>query len=88
MSLLEAAPLYIGHDSGITHLASMHGAPTIALFKNSSIHQWRPIGPAVEVIEGQGSRKDLIWETLMKADELMKETLGTKKPEARIQEPE
>ena len=88
ISLLKGALHYIGHDSGITHLASMHGVPTIALFKSSSIHQWKPIGPAVKVIEGKGDQKDLIWEILTKADELMKETVTTQEPGVRIQEPE
>ena len=88
ISLLSESPLYIGHDSGITHLAAMHGNPTIALFKNSSIYQWKPIGPAVRVIEDKLSRTDLIWETLKKADELLKETLNTQYSGVRIQEPE
>lgn len=77
ISLFKGAPLYIGHDSGITHLAAMHGVPTIALFKNSSIHQWKPIGPVVKAFEGKGSTKDLIWETLRNADELFKEKTRT-----------
>lgn len=52
-AILKQAPLYIGHDSGITHLAAMLGTPTIALFKNSPVHQWRPLGPAVRVIENE-----------------------------------
>jgi ADP-heptose:LPS heptosyltransferase len=48
--LLEKTALYIGHDSGLTHLAAMLGTATIALFKNTSVHQWRPLGPRVTVI--------------------------------------
>jgi ADP-heptose:LPS heptosyltransferase len=48
--LLKEASFYIGHDSGITHLAAMLGTPTIALFKNSHPLQWAPLGPDVEVI--------------------------------------
>ena len=58
-AILKQAPLYIGHDSGITHLAAMLGTPTIALFKNSSVHQWRPLGPAIRVIENEKSNPDL-----------------------------
>ena len=50
LSLLSQAPFYIGHDSGITHLAAMLGTPVIALYKNSSMNQWAPLGPAVKVI--------------------------------------
>jgi len=52
LSLLKEASLYLGHDSGITHLAAMLGTPTIALFKNSCALQWAPLGPDVTVIAG------------------------------------
>jgi len=50
LSLLNKASLYIGHDSGITHLAAMLGTRTICLFKNSDPLQWAPLGPDVTVI--------------------------------------
>ena len=50
VSLLKKASLYIGHDSGITHLAAMLGTHTIALFKTSDPLQWAPFGPDVTVI--------------------------------------
>jgi len=50
VSLLKKASLYIGHDSGITHLAAMLGTCTICLFKNSDPLQWAPLGPDVTVI--------------------------------------
>lgn len=53
LSILKGASLYLGHDSGITHLAAMLGTPTIALFKDSCVRQWRPIGPLVRVIASQ-----------------------------------
>ena len=59
-ALLTRAPLYIGHDSGITHLAAMLGTPTIALFRKSPVRQWRPLGPAVKVIESEESSPDLM----------------------------
>jgi ADP-heptose:LPS heptosyltransferase len=58
--LLIQATLYVGHDSGITHLAAMLGTPTVALFKNSSVYQWRPVGPAVKVIKSKESSQRLI----------------------------
>ena len=70
LSILGEAALYIGHDSGITHLTAMLGTPTIALFKNSSVQQWRPLGPEVRVIEDdkdprRSLRKDLMSSTLL-----------------------
>lgn len=50
LSLLEKASLYIGHDSGITHLTAMLGTRTICLFKNSDPLQWAPLGPDVTTI--------------------------------------
>ena len=68
--LLQEALLYVGHDSGITHLAAMLGAPTIALFKHSSVAQWRPPGPRVKVIEGSASGPELVEEVIRAAREL------------------
>jgi len=51
IGILRQAALYIGHDSGITHLAAMLGAPTVALFKGSNADQWSPLGPDVRVIQ-------------------------------------
>ena len=52
LSLLKEAALYVGHDSGITHLSALLGTPTIALFRNSHYVQWAPLGPDVTVIPG------------------------------------
>lgn len=70
LSCLSSARLYLGHDSGVTHLAAMLGVPTIALFKNSDIHQWKPLGPRVKVfedIEGSPKLRDKIldWSSIL-----------------------
>lgn len=70
VSLLRRAPLYVGHDSGITHLAAMLGTPTIALFKNSPSKQWRPLGPFVSMIEKKDSDAGLALKVLREADKL------------------
>jgi heptosyltransferase III len=67
--LLQEASLYIGHDSGITHLAAMLGASTIALFRQSSVAQWRPLGPRVKVIEASVSGPELVEQVLSAARE-------------------
>ena len=54
LRLLKSARLYLGHDSGVTHLAAMMGTPTVALFRNSSLDLWKPLGPRVTVIQGEG----------------------------------
>jgi ADP-heptose:LPS heptosyltransferase len=54
--LLSEVSLYIGVDTGITHLAALVGAPTIALFGPTQPTLWRPIGPRVSVLKGNAGR--------------------------------
>jgi ADP-heptose:LPS heptosyltransferase len=63
LSLLNEATLYIGHDSGITHLSALLGTPTIALFKNGKYVQWAPLGPYVTVITGDGEHQVVLERT-------------------------
>jgi len=49
-ALLQGASLYVGNDSGISHLAAVVGTPTLALFGPSDPAVWAPRGRAVEVI--------------------------------------
>jgi ADP-heptose:LPS heptosyltransferase len=67
VATLKHASLYIGHDSGITHLAAMLGTPTVALFKRSSIEQWRPLGPSVRVIEEEKKHSVLVSKAVQQA---------------------
>jgi heptosyltransferase-3 len=47
---LRGARLYIGNDSGITHLAAAAGVPTLGLFGPSSPETWAPRGEKVIVL--------------------------------------
>jgi ADP-heptose:LPS heptosyltransferase len=47
---MSRARLYLGNDSGVTHVAAAMGVPVIALFGPSSDAQWGPVGPAVKVL--------------------------------------
>jgi ADP-heptose:LPS heptosyltransferase len=49
-ALLRSADLYIGNDSGVSHLAAAAGCRVIALFGPTDPARWRPVGEAVEVI--------------------------------------
>lgn len=49
--LLSGAALYIGHDSGPTHLAAALGTPTLALFGFTSPILNAPLGPATLVAQ-------------------------------------
>lgn len=46
--------VYVGHDSGPTHLAAQLGAPTVALFGPTSPAVWRPLGPRVWICSTSG----------------------------------
>lgn len=50
--LLAAADLYLGHDSGITHLAAALAVPTVALFGPTMAARWAPRGDAVATLSG------------------------------------
>jgi hypothetical protein len=54
-NILRQAALYIGHDSGITHLSAMLGTPTVALFITSDHRQWHPLGPKVKILSGKSA---------------------------------
>mgnify|MGYP005833402147 CR=1 FL=1 len=48
--VLSEATLYVGNDSGVTHLCAALGVPTIAIFGPSDPAQWSPLGPCVRVV--------------------------------------
>ena len=45
--------LYVGNDSGISHIAAALGVPTAAIFGPSSVNQWAPRGTSVLVLRHQ-----------------------------------
>ena len=47
---IASARLYVGNDSGITHLAAAVGACTVALFGPTDPAVWTPRGPRIRVI--------------------------------------
>lgn len=49
---LRGADVYVGNDSGPTHLAAWLGVPTVALFGPTDPRTWRPLGPRVTVLRG------------------------------------
>ena len=50
--VLRQTDVFLGHDSGITHLAAALGVPTVALFGPTDPQRWSPKGDHVEVIHG------------------------------------
>jgi heptosyltransferase III len=49
---LATARLYIGNDSGITHLAAAVGTPVVAIFGATDPLVWAPRGERVRVVSG------------------------------------
>jgi ADP-heptose:LPS heptosyltransferase len=54
-ALLRRSALYLGNDSGITHLAAAIDVPTVALFGPSDPQRWRPRGKRVTVLHATPS---------------------------------
>ena len=53
-ALLAEAALYVGNDSGVTHLAAAWGAPTLALFGPTDPTVWSPVGQRVSFVRAKG----------------------------------
>nr|HID59715.1 hypothetical protein [Desulfobacterales bacterium] len=50
ISILKEASIFLGNDSGVTHLAASLGIPTLAIFGPSDPIRWKPVGPHVKVV--------------------------------------
>ena len=51
--MLSKVELFLGHDSGVTHLSALVGTPTVALFGPTDAGRWAPRGSAVTVLRGK-----------------------------------
>jgi ADP-heptose:LPS heptosyltransferase len=49
-AFISRADLYLGNDSGVTHMAAALGVPTVALFGPSDPQRWRPQGKRVSIL--------------------------------------
>jgi len=63
---LYACRVYLGNDSGITHLAAACGARVLALFRREALPLWRPYGRVtlVSAEEVADIGTDRVWEEL------------------------
>jgi heptosyltransferase III len=59
-ALLARAGVYVGNDSGVSHLAAAVGVPTVALFGPTSPDVWAPVGPRVRIIRAADQRMESI----------------------------
>lgn len=53
--------VYMGNDSGPTHLAAWLGTPTMALFGPTDARVWRPLGDRVRWRQGDASIDPMTW---------------------------
>jgi heptosyltransferase-2 len=49
-ALLSRCRLFLGHDSGISHLAAAAGAPSVLLFGPTNPDVWAPANPQVTIL--------------------------------------
>jgi heptosyltransferase-3 len=65
-ALLQEADLYLGNDSGITHLAAACGTDVVALFREDLVTAWRPYGRARLLSAGslEEISIDYVWEMI------------------------
>jgi ADP-heptose:LPS heptosyltransferase len=76
-ALIRESALYLGNDSGITHLAAACGTPTIALFGPTDPKIWAPRGQQVRILRWQAGGTDNAFQS--KA-----ETTSEPPPEAKL----
>jgi ADP-heptose:LPS heptosyltransferase len=50
-ALLSVAGVFVGNDSGVSHLAAAWGAPTVALFGPTDAQVWAPEGTRVRAVQ-------------------------------------
>jgi len=66
--LLRACDTFVGHDSGITHLAAAVGLPCVALWGPSNPTLWRPRGHRITLVQDESGLPGLavsaVWEVL------------------------
>ncbi len=54
--LIASARLYVGNDSGISHLAAAVGAPSVVIFGPTDPRRWRPLGSQVWIVSPAARR--------------------------------
>ena len=54
-AVVERAALFVGPDTGLSHIAAAVGAPTVAIFGPTNPHRYRPLGALVRVVAAPGA---------------------------------
>jgi ADP-heptose:LPS heptosyltransferase len=66
-TLFQSCELFVGHDSGISHLAAAVGLPSLILWGHTSEEVWRPPGQRIRVLKHPLSLEKLSVETVLDA---------------------
>lgn len=61
--VLASADLFVGHDSGVSHLSALIGVETVALFGPTMVERWSPRGNHVTAVRADTCRCSN-WETV------------------------
>jgi ADP-heptose:LPS heptosyltransferase len=63
--------MFIGHDSGISHLAAAVGTPSLLLFGPTDPEIWAPVGEHVRILRAsEGNLRTLEFQTVRDALEM------------------
>ena len=57
---LTRCTIFVGHDTGVAHLAAAVQTPTVVLFGPTDPNVWRPLGSHVKTVCGDEGRMDAI----------------------------
>ena len=57
-ALVSRSGLFVGNDSGLSHLAAAFGAPVVALFGPTDPALWRPLGARVRALRSATGRME------------------------------
>lgn len=63
IAILHRATIFLGNDSGPTHLAAAIGVPTIAIFGPTDSRIWAPLGDRVFVVDSVRDCSQVDWPT-------------------------
>lgn len=65
VALLACCRVFIGSDSGVSHLAAAAGVPTVAVFGNSDSTVWAPRGREVRIVKRSWEESEVLdWRRL------------------------
>jgi len=64
---LSACQAFIGHDSGISHLAAALGVPCVTIWGNSNAAIWQPRGASVTVLKNRAGAVGVTQEEVLSA---------------------